>query len=436
MSDFLTRRGAVWHFVRRVPTEFSALDKRGIIRHSTRVRIADDRLGRRAARIAEQLNDELERQWRSLADKGTAPDTSRYEEARRRARDLGYDYIPKEQLVSLPLERLLDRLEALMAKGLAHDPGARTALLGTEKPAAFMLSKLFEEYDGATKDETRFYSPDQMRIWRNSRSRAVAQFTKLVGDKPITELTESDGIDYTEWWRTRVIEENAAVKSANKDIGQLSRMLKHMSIRRRLNLPDIFKGLHLRGEVEKSRQPFDTDFIQKRLLDSDELMNLNEEARIVLYVMMETGLRPSEVVNLRDGTIFLDAPIPYIKVAADGRRLKTEDSAREVPLVGVALAALRQYQKGFPKYRDKATVLSSTVNKYLRENGLRPTPEQTVYSLRHSFKDRLVGVEAPDSLIDSLMGHRTYKPKYGRGPSLELKLKFLERIAFKVPPRL
>jgi hypothetical protein len=26
-----------------------------------------------------------------------------------------------------------------------------------------------------------------------------------------------------------------------------------------------------------------------------------------------------------------------------------------------------------------------------------------------------VAVEAPDSLIDSLMGHKTYKPKYGRG---------------------
>jgi hypothetical protein len=34
------------------------------------------------------------------------------------------------------------------------------------------------------------------------------------------------------------------------------------------------------------------------------------------------------------------------------------------------------------------------------------------------------------------MGHKTYKPKYGRGPSLELKLKYLERIAFERPERL
>ena len=68
MSDFLTRRGTTWHFVRRVPAEFAKLDRRGVIRHSTRVKIADDRVGRRAARIAETLNEELERFWRNLAN--------------------------------------------------------------------------------------------------------------------------------------------------------------------------------------------------------------------------------------------------------------------------------------------------------------------------------------------------------------------------------
>ena len=49
--------------------------------------------------------------------------------------------------------------------------------------------------------------------------------------------TVDDAIDYTEWWRDRVISDDVAVKSANKDIGQLSRMLKDVSIRRRLNIP-------------------------------------------------------------------------------------------------------------------------------------------------------------------------------------------------------
>ncbi len=99
----------------------------------------------------------------------------------------------------------------------------------------------------------------------------------------------------------------------------------------------------------------------------------------------------------------------------------------------VALAAMKLRPQGFPRYRDKSSSLSATVNKFLRVNGLRPTKDHSVYSLRHSFKDRLVAAEAPDSLIDSLMGHKTYKPKYGKGPSLELKLKYLQQIAFKPP---
>jgi hypothetical protein len=34
MYDFLTRRGATWHFAHRVPAEFAALDQRDIVRHS------------------------------------------------------------------------------------------------------------------------------------------------------------------------------------------------------------------------------------------------------------------------------------------------------------------------------------------------------------------------------------------------------------------
>jgi integrase len=436
MADFLTRRCGTWQFVRRVPIEFAHLDTRGVIKHSTKVRIAQDRTGRRAARVATKLNDELELYWQGLAGGRSEADLGRYEEVRRRARSFGFDYIENAQLLMLPPEQRLDRLESLVARGVANDPIARAALLGTQKRPVFRLSKLFVEYEAITKDEWRSFSPNQLRVWRNGRIRAVENFVSVVGDKPVNEVTVDDALDYAEWWRERVVSENVAAKSANKDIGQLSRMLKDISIRRRLNIPDIFKGLRLRNEIEKSRMPFETEFIQDRLLAPGALDGLNEDARYILYMVMETGCRPSEVANLQENAIHLDAKIPYIRIQPDGRKLKTEDSEREIPLVGVALKAMKLRPKGFERYRDKSSSLSATLNKYLFQNGLRPSKDHSVYSLRHSFKDRLVGAEAPDSLIDSLMGHRTYKPKYGRGPSLELKLKFLESIALRPPERL
>jgi len=436
MPEFLTRRNGTWHFVRRVPVEFAELDARGVVKHSTRIRIVNDRSGRRAVRVAEKFNEQLEIFWKGLSDGRPRASLNNYELTRRRARALGFEYIENEQLVRQLPEARLERLEALVTNGLTNDAGARAALLGLEKRPAFKLSKLFEEYEEATKGEVKDLSPDQLRIWRNGRIRAVERFVEVVGDKPIGEITPDDAIDYYDWWRERVTENAVDAKTANKDVGQLSRMLKEMSIRRRLNLPDIFKGLRLKGETERPRVPYDTAFVQNRLLATDALAGLNEDARLVLYVVADTGLRPSEVVNLQEDAIVLNAPVPHVRILPDGRRLKTEDSRREIPLVGTALAAMEKRPQGFPRYRDKSSNLSATLNKYLLENGLRPTKDHTVYSLRHSFKDRLIAVEAPDSLIDSLMGHKTYKPKYGKGPSLELKLKFLQQIAFKPPASL
>ncbi len=432
MSDFLTRRHGTWHFVRRVPAEFAAIDMRGIVRHSTKIRIAQDRTGRRASRVADKLNSDLEVFWRASAAGPARDQLAKYDATRRCARTLGFEYVENEQLLQFPIEGLLDRLEALVAKG-AGEPVNRAALLGTEKRPVFPLAKLFEEFEQVVAEEIKDLSPEQLRIWRNGRMRAVAQFVDRVGDKPVTEVTHDDALDYVDWWRGRIISDEALPKTANKDIGQLSRMLKDVSVRRRLNIPEIFKGLRLRGEVEKSRVPYETQFIQGRLLAAGALDGLNEDARHVLYVVADTGLRPSEVVNLTEAAICLDAAIPHVKILPEGRRLKTEDSEREIPLVGVALAAMRLHPKGFPRYRDKSSGLSSTLNKYLSENGLRPTKDHSVYSLRHSFRDRLIGAEAPDSLIDSLMGHKTYKPKYGNGPALALKLKFMELIAFRPP---
>lgn len=435
MSDFLTRRHGTWHFVRRVPTEFAAYDSRGIIKHSTKVRVSDDRTGRRAAGVAEKLNRELEAYWRAKVGSVFGDQTSRYELARQQVRALGFELLEMPQLIALPPERVVERVEALAAKGLHDDPAACAAVLGAVKKPVLLLSRLQEEHEALVGDELKGMSPEQLRIWRNTRIRAAKQFVEIVGDKPVTEITEADGLEYVDWWRARVVSGETNAKTANRDIGQLSRMLKDVRIRRRYKYPDIFRDLRLRGETEKSRIPFENDFIKTHFLGGG-LDGLNEEARMVLFVMIETGLRPSEIVNLQEHTIHLNARIPYVEILPDGRQLKTEDSKREIPLVGVALEAMKRKPQGFARYRDRSSSMSGALNKYLKENGLRPTSDHTVYSLRHSFKDRLVAVEAPDSLIDSLMGHRSGKPKYGKGPTLELKLKFLERISFPCPARL
>jgi hypothetical protein len=139
---------------------------------SIRRRFASCRTARDGARcVASKLNDELELYWKSLADGRSKADLSRYDEARRRARSLGFEYVENAQLLMLPPDQRLDRLETLVARGATNDAAARAALLGTVKRPAFPLSKLFEEYEAMTKDEVRDFSPNQLRVAQQPHAR-------------------------------------------------------------------------------------------------------------------------------------------------------------------------------------------------------------------------------------------------------------------------
>lgn len=163
MPDFLTRRNGTWHFVRRVPTEFALIDRRGVIRHSTKIRTADDRAGRRASCVALRLNEELEAFWRQSVNGPSAVAAVAYEAAWRRARSLGFDYVELPQLVQLPPAQTYQRLDALVDRGLENDPGARAALLGIHSQPALLLSTLLNDYETFTKEETQQFSPKRRK---------------------------------------------------------------------------------------------------------------------------------------------------------------------------------------------------------------------------------------------------------------------------------
>jgi integrase len=140
-----------------------------------------------------------------------------------------------------------------------------------------------------------------------------------------------------------------------------------------------------------------------------------------------------EACNLSRKTIVFDHAIPHVQVRPDGRQLKTEQSERDIPLVGVALMAMRLQPDGFPRYRERADELSAAVNKAFSNRGLRPNGE-SMYSLRHAFKDRMRQARFEDELMDELMGHKTDKPAYGEGYSLKVKATALRGMALR-PPR-
>ncbi len=148
-------------------------------------------------------------------------------------------------------------------------------------------------------------------------------------------------------------------------------------------------------------------------------------------ILADTGARPKEICNLNADDIILDQPIPYILIRSNGKtELKTSYSKRVIPLVGYALDGAKLCPLGFDRYFDKSDNLSATLNKYLKENDLLPTDKHSLYSLRHSFQDRMNEVNMTERIQCELFGHKYKREKYG-SPSLELKYDWTKKIALK-----
>ena len=401
------------------------------MRISLKIAVDEDPKGVRAARAAAQANLETEAYWKGLIDGQSVEAEVRYKAARTRARAFGFDYASVGVLAAeRPLTDILARFEELVARRLVDSPAATAALLGGEAPPVLKLSGLLDVYTGLQAGGLSKLSPDQQRKWRNPKRRALDNLIAVIGDKPLAEVSRGDALDFRAWWMGRILEEGVEIGTANKDIGHINRMLTTLIDAHRLDFLSPFARLRIEGELTASRSAFEPAFVASRILAPGALGGLNPEAAAIVHIIAETGLRLSEAANLTAATIVLDSAIPHVVVTAEGRVLKTPQSERAIPLVGVALVAARAHPDGFPRYRDKSAGLSAIVNKVMDERGLRPTPAHSLYSLRHTFEDRLTAVEAPEKLIAALMGHKYARPKYGSGPSLAQKLEWLERIAY------
>lgn len=347
---------------------------------------------------------------------------------------MGFFYAPAPEAASLPIDDILRRLETLEARRTTDKAPEIVAVLGGEPPPAIMIASMVDEFEKIILAALSKKSERQKKKWRMARETALATFIDVIGgDRPIGTLTRTDTLAFRSYWQERIVKGEVEIDTANKCIGRVSSMFRAIDESKQLGLPKIFDNLRIGGGKDKQRVAFAPDLVQTKFLADGMFADINAEARRVIFVITETGLRLSEACNLSRTTIRLDASVPHVQVRPEGREAKNHQSERDIPLVGVALMALREQPDGFPRYRDKADSLSALVNQALEARGLRPEPGQTLYSLRHTFEDRLTAVEAPEKVVAALMGHKWHRPRYGLGPSLEQKRDWLERIAFRPP---
>lgn len=439
---FATKRGGWWIYRRRVPEQYAAVDRRAFVKITTKIRVADDPYCRLAGPVIEKLNAQTEHHWLALLG-GLKAETEneRYEAAVKRVRQEGMAYVPARRLAmddmdagGVPLADLLARVEAIGRGDGDVVPGRKLerdveALLGGVEVPSVLLSGLFDEFEGHEKLHQKGMAEDQVRKWRNPKIRAVNNLLDVIGDKPVFEITRGDALQFRTWWQNRILEDNLNPDTANKDFGHLNVMLKTLATQMQLDVVSPFRELRFKAGKPTIRQAFDPAFVRDVIFAPGALDGLNREARAIICVVSETGARLSEACN---GIFVLDGPIPYLDIQAKDRRTKTWQSIRQIPLVGVAHQAALAFPNGFERYKNKADQLSALVNKYMLAHGMRPTMDHTLYSLRHTFEDRMTAVEVTDRIAADLMGHKLIRPKYGAGSGLAQKQEWLKKIVYPV----
>ena len=447
---YLNKRGKKWHYVRRVPTRVRHLDGRDSVRVTLRTNSLEIARERRDAQ--EAVDDQY---WATLLDLYARPEIvdsrklefaeRRYRAARARASARGLSYIPVDELaITYGLEDIIERIQAFdrVDKG---DKSARTkteaeGLLGGAPRPSPRLTEAFDIYcEKIAVTELLAKSPNQKRLWMKTKQRPIGYFIDVVGDKPITDITRDDALKFYNWWGERLKPKKGKkplqANTANRDLGNLRKLVreyfKYIGEESRQN---PFRNLSFKETVKAEVPPFENDWVRSKILVPGALDGIKDQARLIVYALIETGCRPSELANLREEDIFLDTDAPHISIRPRrGREIKTASSIRDIPLVGVSLEAMKRSPKGFPHYRDRNDLLSQSLMSTFRTRGLFPSEKHVIYSFRHSFEKRMLEAGLDYGLRCLLMGHATSRPAYGDGGSMTYRRDELLKIAHPVP---
>jgi len=251
----------------------------------------------------------------------------------------------------------------------------------------------------------------------------------------MADITREIANSYRAWWIERMMpggENSKPVKpnTVNRHIGNMRKLYQdyftHIGDEDRLN---PFRKMFFKDGEKTRVPPFEDTWVRKKVLVPGLFDGLNDDLRLMIYVLIETGARMSEICNILPENIHLDCDVPYIAIRPTNREIKAKASNRDIPLVGVALDAMRKAPNGFERYRDKGELVSANLMKAFRQRNLFPTTDHVIYSFRHAFEDRMLEAGIDHDMRYYFMGHDNKRPEYGKKGSMAFRRDLLLKVA-------
>jgi len=271
------------------------------------------------------------------------------------------------------------------------------------------------------------------KVFSRGAERNIQSVVDVLGDRPLDEYSSSDAANFRDY----LLKKGLTTNSVKRNFATI-RSIINLSIQEHgLDCKNAFSKVFLPDlDDAKRRKPIPIENIRQIQQDCREA---DDEARWLVALISDTGMRLSEATGLHMDDIKLDCEIPYIDLKPHAwRGLKTRGSQRQIPLVGASLWAAKRVKEtntagpfAFPKYTSakgtNANSASAAINKWLKPR----VPEGcVVHSFRHSLRDRLRAVQCPSDMIDQIGGWATagVGQSYGEGYGLVKITPFLKRM--------
>lgn len=290
-------------------------------------------------------------------------------------------------------------------------------------------------YEKSRNYELKSLNPREYARKIDPLKNACKQLVSHLGDnKKISDLTKVDAKSFYDILRDRIYNDEITANTANKYLTHLRVLLNEYYKEIDLDTNCVFSRMNFK-EKKNRRSAFNISHIKKEWIESDALSPLNDDLRFIVLAMIDSGCNFKELCGIDpEQDIHLQAEIPHIILRDNKyRKLKTPFRERRIPLVGLALEAFRNCPNGFTRYRDAngPTNASAAINKFLKDNKLFENDDQSAYSIRHCFKDRMREHSIPAEMQDFFMGHKSpgMGPNYGNGYTLKKLQEALEPLA-------
>ncbi len=222
----------------------------------------------------------------------------------------GFAYQPIDHLATVsPLEEALVRLLAVHQNaGPAEIPkeGDTEALLGGAQKPTVSVSEAFEVYVGEIAYNAQLYkSPNQRPSWEKTKRMSIQYFIDFVGDIALEEITRELALAYQRHWVKQVEPKDektppVAPNTANRHIGNIRSLyadyFKHIGEEER---PNPFRNMHFKAKARTEVPSFSSDWVRQKILAPRAMRKWRPELQLITLMLIETGCRPSEIINLR-----------------------------------------------------------------------------------------------------------------------------------------